>query len=139
MTASSRQPQRLRHVFLTLAALALLLKVLVPPGFMAAPGPAAAFPLVLCTDHGAVQIDAAGRTIDGGAKKAPSERSSHDGPCVFAGHGTAGDAPNPFSASAVQFVAYRAAAPLAAPRDLAPGRGLAAPPLPARGPPIQLT
>jgi hypothetical protein len=91
-----------------------------------------------------VQVDDAGRPLDApeqksSSKKAPANRSGHDGPCVFAGHGAAAAAPSPFSVAAVEFVAYRAEVLAAAPRDLAPGRGLAAPPLPARGPPIQLT
>jgi hypothetical protein len=122
-----------------LAALAVALKVLVPAGFMAAAHSAAGFPLVLCTDHGAVTIDAADLAGGKTGKRTPADKPGHDGPCVFAGHGAAAPAPSGFSVAAVEFVAYRAAQPSFARRDLAPGRGLAAPPLPARGPPIQLT
>jgi hypothetical protein len=125
-----------RHVFLTLAALALAVKVLIPPGYMAAPAASASpFPLVLCTGQGLTIVhgDALGGAEPG--NKAPTPKSPHDAPCSFAGHGTAGPAPGPQTATLVEFVAYRSP-PVAGRRDLAPGRGLAAPPLPARGPPV---
>ena len=128
-----------RCVWLTLAALALALKVLIPPGFMAAPSRAAAFPLVLCTGHGAVTVEAGGPAAGKSGGKTPAGTPSHEGPCLFAGHAAAAPAPGLASVAVAEFVADRAAAPALARRDLAPGRGLAAPPPPPRGPPIQLT
>jgi hypothetical protein len=128
----------LRHVFLTLAMLALVLKVAVPAGFMTAAPAANALPfaLVICTGQGPMTL-APGEAL-AGHQKSPAGKTTHDSPCAFAGHGVGAAAPNLIDAVAVEFVAYRAAqnSPLV---DLAPGRGLAAPPLPARGPPILLT
>jgi hypothetical protein len=124
-----------------LAVLALALKVLVPPGTMiAAPDQGASFPLVLCTGHGPLTVDSA--TLFGGAeagKKAPAEKSSHDAPCTFAGHGAAAPTPDLHVFERVVFVAYADAPHIRALRDVVPGRGLAAPPLPPRGPPGLLT
>lgn len=139
MTAARRRSGPWRQLFLTLAVLALALKVLVPAGFMVqAPSPAAAFPLVLCTEHGTVALDAAALPGAHATKKAPAQKPAHDSPCVFAGHGAASVAPGLFSVAAVAFADYRVP-PIVLRRELAPGRGLAAPPLPARGPPSQLT
>jgi hypothetical protein len=130
-----------RQAWLGLALLALALNILVPAGFMpgrAGPGPAASFPLVLCTGHGAVTVDGAAAPAQGPqSKKAPRQAPS-DSPCAFAGHGAGGEAPRLLAFEAIEFVAYQRPARRSAPRDIAPGRGLAAPPLPARGPPILL-
>lgn len=115
-----------------LAMVALGLKILIPPGYMAAPpqaeGPG--FSLVLCTAQGMVDMSATG--------DAPAPEDDDDGarhsPCVFAGHSVAAAPPSLLSAQSAEFQ------PVTAPRpdlsdDIAPGRGLAAPPPPARGPP----
>jgi hypothetical protein len=123
-----------RHVWLTLAALAVMLKVLIPAGFMPGPVTGANFPLVLCTGHGVVATNMA--EVQG--KKAPADKPASDAPCVFAGHGTAAPASD---LSPLGFVAFspEPAAVALPPRDgLAPGRGLAAPPPPSRGPPTIL-
>jgi hypothetical protein len=125
-----------RRVFLIAALLAVALKVLVPAGFMVA-GPAdrSAFPLVICTGQGVVTASddgapSAHRSGDGKAQK-----PSHDAPCVFAGH-VAAPAPDPFGVRPVEFVRHTDVSAQSVRRDIAPGRGLAAPPLPARGPPV---
>lgn len=119
--------------------LAVVLKVLVPAGFMVATSsPSTNYPLVLCTDHGAVAVDA-GDLRDRDGRKAPAQKPAHDAPCAFAGHAAAASPPDPHPVAAVTFVSTPVAQPLALRRDLAPGRGLSAPPLPARGPPILLT
>jgi hypothetical protein len=126
--ASSLSARALRRVCLTLAMLAVAVKVLVPAGFMTpAPTQHAAFPLVLCTGHGAVVVDAAG-------KDQHPAKPAHDGPCVFSGHGAALAASASPAVGAAVAIAYAALAD-APVRDLAPGRGLVAPPLPPRGPP----
>lgn len=124
-----------RAVFLTCAALAVALKVLIPAGYMAAAEPRNALPfaLVLCTGDGA-KVVAPGAALDhrdDDPAKAPS-----DAPCPFAALAANGAPPPSIAAAApVEFVAYAAAVRPKPTRGLAPGRGLAAPPLPARGPP----
>lgn len=113
-----------------LAALALLVQVLVPRGFMV--GRDAGVPgLVVCTGHGPLF----GPADHGQPGKAP--KSTVDAPCGFAAHGAAAGPPAltlivgaPFAAEAKIGVRIF---------DLAPGRGLAAPPPPSHAPPAQLT
>jgi hypothetical protein len=113
-----------RGVLLTLAVLALVMRVAVPQGFMVS-GEAGSGPqLVVCTGHGPLKTD----------PSSPAGKSRPDSPCAFAGHGV-GAAPQP--APAIQLVS-RALPPephAALPVDAVPGRGLAAPPPPALGPP----
>lgn len=122
---------------LALASLALFLKILIPPGYMAAPakpdGPA--FALVLCTAQGMVTLDPADHP-DGAGESAPTDDDgARHSPCVFAGHGLNAPAPE---LRAVEIVAFPRLVdrPLFARTDVIPGRGLAAPPPPARGPPL---
>ena len=123
---------------MTLAALAVALKVLVPAGFMTAPDPRNGLPfaLVLCTGDGAKVVEP-GEALRGHQGDKDADTSAHDAPCPFAGHGAAAPPPSPFTTAKIDFVAYVAVPPTRA-THLAPGRGLAAPPLPARGPPSQL-
>jgi len=115
---------------MTLAVLALALKVAVPTGFMVEARADAAPAIVLCTAQGAVTIKApAGHH----APDAPAQ-TNHDTPCAFAGHGAAFVAAEPLTVTAVEFAAYAPFAPVPA-VEAVPGRGLSAPPLPARGPP----
>jgi hypothetical protein len=108
-----------------LCALALL--VLVPPGFMVDAGDGQAR-ITICTGHCAVES-----VVDLSGKSPPAKGKRSDAPCVFAGHAApltlTPDAPPIAAAWAL------AAAPAQLPgSQIAPGRGLAAPP-PARGPP----
>lgn len=123
----------MRGVFMTLAALALALKVAIPAGYMTRPAATDDLPfaLVLCTAQGAVAIQPDGQG-------APEPAANHASPCLFAGHGAMAPPLGLSIATPVTFVVYRAAQPRRL-VDLAPGRGLAAPPLPARGPPSLLT
>jgi Protein of unknown function (DUF2946) len=128
-----------RAVFMTLATLAVVLKVMIPAGFMTAPDPRNGLPfsLVLCTGDGA-KIVQPGEALAGHQdEKGGADKSAHDTPCPFAGHGAAATPPSTVAVAKVAFIAY---APIIPSRVtyLAPGRGLAAPPLPARGPPGQL-
>jgi hypothetical protein len=122
---------------MTLAALAVALKVMIPAGFMTAPDPRNGLPfsLVLCTGDGAKVVQP-GEALAGHQDK-DSDKSAHDAPCPFAGHGAAAPPPSAVTTAKVAFVAYTPVEP-ARVTHLAPGRGLAAPPLPARGPPSQL-
>lgn len=134
MTRTHRSsPSLLRDLCVALALLAVGLRILIPVGFM--PGQAAhgqGLALVLCTGEGPLPFNAA--DDKGGAPG----KASHDGACVFAAQGAAGPEP---SIEPVIAVAYADGEPLVQrpQTDLAPGRGLAAPPLPARGPPILLS
>ena len=120
----------LRAAFLTLAFLALLVKVAVPSGFMvAAPGSGPGFPLVICTGHGEVTKTTSDR-------KGGESKSRSDAPCAFAGHAAP---PTPAAAPEIASASFaHAAAPPAIRFDLVPGRGLAAPPPPSQGPPTLL-
>lgn len=117
-----------RRWFIALAAIALAVQFLVPQGYMVsqdrgAPG------LVICTGHGSLRLSDS-HHIPGKAPK------SSDAPCAFAAHGIA--TPPPLVASLViQSFEYvgRAATPAF---DLAPGRGLAAPPPQSHAPPTIL-
>lgn len=121
-----------RVAFLTLAVLAMAMKIIVPPGMMAAPATAGghfAFPLVICTGHGPAIIPTGDL-----APKAPGQKSRADGPCAFAGH-MAGFAPPLFARLTLPFATPAIPSDIAR-FDLAPGRGLAAPPPPSQGPPL---
>lgn len=126
----------LRHAtFLTLAAIAVALKVLVPPGFMLATDARPdVVPIVLCTAYGAklvhVDADQAPPTDHHDGKK------SHDAPCAFTGHAAAPLTPiaAPFTYPGVAPLAHQLEPPVAA----APGRGLAAPPPPSQAPPFRI-
>jgi hypothetical protein len=107
--------------------LALLVQVLVPQGFMVArQGDRPA--IVVCSGHGPVMSGA-----DMGGHHAKSPKSKPDMVCGFVGHGVglalsmAPPAGAPTQWSAPDLIATNA--------DLAPGRGLAAPPPPSHAPP----
>ena len=124
-----------RHVHLTLATLALALKVMIPAGFMAAPSSnTLPFAIVLCTGQGSAVVQPGEALPHAGDKGQAPAKSAHDSPCAFAGHGIGAPPPSLLEAARPDFVAYQTAGLLTA-SDLAPGRGLAAPPPPARGPP----
>ncbi|MEI9851811.1 MAG: DUF2946 family protein [Sphingomonas sp.] len=119
-----------RGIALALLALALAVRVLVPAGWMPMQGQG--FAITLCTGAGAVEawVDADGEL--GKRPAAPdTERGRH---CAFAGLGgpLLGDAPD--AALAIPFAPEAAAAKPPA-LTAAIGRGLAAPPPPATGPP----
>ena len=120
-----------RSVAFTLAAVALVLKIGLPPGVM--PGNShSPVPLVICTGHGPLVI--------GGHGHQPStpDKARSDGTCAFAGSAApATAAPDTVVAVRVSIVGR----PLAGldGLDLAPGRGLAAPPPPSHAPPERPT
>jgi hypothetical protein len=117
-----------------LAILALALQVVVPPGYMVggggADGPAR---IVICTGHG--PVDAA---FDLGGPKAPARGKHGEASCVFAGHA----APNTLAPPGPAIAAVwprRAPLVVTLADQVCVGRGLAAPPPPARAPPFSLT
>ena len=108
-----------------LAALALLVQVAAPPGFMVAGGPQGPA-LVVCTGHGPLMAPRHGK-IPGQANNTV---------CPFAGH-VAAPTPSLEPVHPPLALAFEAA-PVQPMADLAPGRGLAAPPPPSQGPPLRL-
>lgn len=127
-----------RHVCLTLALLAVVMKVAVPAGFMVAPQSSGLpFPIVLCTSQGMVKVEAGGALPGQEEPDQSPGQDAHDKPCLFAGHGVAAEPPTVAQAAAPVFAPY-APAHSTTPPGLIPGRGLTGPPLPARGPPERL-
>ena len=110
-----------RPGLLVLALLAVWVQALIPAGYMVAPGQSPG--LVICTGHGPLTShDQPG---------APT--SNHDSACVFAGHGLAMSPPLAATLPKVSVIQHAPAIARAVPQS--PGRGLAAPPPPSRGPP----
>jgi len=135
MIRSIRQPDSAwRHVSMTLAVLALALKIIIPPGFMPAAATANTLPfaLVLCTGQGAVTVQA-GQALPVGDKPAPI-KPAHESPCAFAGQALA--TPPPVWAIVEPTPHQYEPLQQARPPGLAPARSVTGPPLPARGPPI---
>lgn len=127
MRLARKRSGGIRGVFLTLAILALALKVIVPQGFMVA-ARGDGFPLVICTGHGVETV-----ANDDHGSKTPAQKKS-DAPCAFAGN-LAPPAPSQVALLSEPYVLGAQQAALAKARDLMPGRGLAAPPPPSQGPP----
>lgn len=132
MGLGRRQSGRGHAVGAAVALLALFLQLLFPAGFMAAaPGQAHGLPIVICTAQGQTTVE-----WDLGAGHKPKAPAKSMAPCAFAGHATASAPPLPIAVAASPEAWIAAAAAL--PETVAPGRGLAAPPPPAIGPPIRL-
>lgn len=113
---------------LALFALAALLRLAVPAGWMPAAG--SGFSITICTGTGPVQVRAA--TRDGHGTPAGHDRD--DSGCPFAALGAALAAPL-VPLGAFPIVVAPVAGVVAA-AVVAVGRGLAAPPPPATGPPL---
>jgi hypothetical protein len=92
------------------------------------PDPAGSVDLVVCTDHGAVNL---GTKSPGSGDQGQAQRMDH--PCVFCGH--AWGTPPPAVAHPVAFRVVFVTAALTRAVDMIPGRGLAAPPPPSHAPP----
>lgn len=117
-------------ITLLLIALALMLRVLIPAGFMPATGQGVA--IMLCTGMGAttVWVDANGDIH----KQKPPADGQKDQPCAFAGFGAAFDLPG-FAGNPIAPAFSTAALAPAISVVVAIGQGLAAPPPPSTGPP----
>lgn len=115
--------------FAVLVVATLMLRALVPTGWMpsAAPGEI----ITLCTGGGMVSgwVDAAGKLH---TEKQPGTQMA-DQACAFAGLAMVADVPAASAVSPVVFAMARLVTPID--YDVAIGRGLAAPPPPATGPP----
>ncbi len=119
-----------RNIAAALIVLALALRVIIPSGFM--PSSERGFALTICAgmDTQTVWMEKSGKLL----KEDPSKgKSVEHQPCAFAGATMASDVPAPEIHVALAPVAL--AAPIFAEREVAVGRGLAAPPPPAIGPP----
>lgn len=120
-----------------IALLAMLVRAMVPAGYMLAEAETVSGRYVtvqMCTEHtqSTRVLDVkSGRMLD--ADQVPkTDKSSNTAPCVFAA--IAPLAPPVSDISVVEFVTV-ADVEFAQVRDVAPGRGLPAPPPPSTGPP----
>jgi hypothetical protein len=119
-----------RNISAALIVLALALRVVIPSGWM--PSTDHGFALTICTglDTQTVWMDSKGKLH----KENPAKgRLVDHQPCAFAGAAMASDIPTGDFQSAMPPVAI--AAPVSAITEVTVGRGLAAPPPPAIGPP----
>lgn len=124
-----------RALALWIVACALMLRVLVPAGWMPATGADGAMRITLCTGQGLVEawVGKDGTVHD----KAPQKSEPRtDQPCSFAGLGLALDTAPSIALDLPVF--YAGATTIALPAPVAIGHGLAAPPPPATGPPAHL-
>ena len=133
-TGANRNSRR-TGVSYVLIALALLVRVLVPPGFMTVPSADGRDGgIIICTGDG--PLDFAGTAFDDTPGETPQKGQTASGHCVFSGCLWA-DASCARSLTPVVF-ALEADTDVPHPPGIIPGRGLAAPPMPARGPPDRL-
>ena len=120
-----------------IALLAILVRALVPAGYMLAEAdtPDGRYLVVqMCDGHGAAQvIDLdSGKLVDASELPGQTEGKTTSSPCVFAGPAPMGSPP-----AVVQPVVFQRifAADFVAALAVAPGQGIAAPPPPSTGPP----
>ena len=132
----------LRHVAVCAAMAAVMLRALIPAGFMLAPpgeAQAGGIPIVLCTEQGSITALLAddGSIVEPGADGPDPHdpvTDSHDS-CLFAQAQTGPSPPQTLAAEPPRIQATEAEG-RQLPADLVPGRGLAAPPPPATAPPV---
>jgi len=123
------------QVLAALAFIAIAVRALIPSGYMVGPSEdGRILPIVLCSGHEAYLDRTTGQLVEGGAPlgdDSPSKQAS--APCVFAvsAHFAA---PEPIAEPALAQV-HGDDAPALRPVSV-PGRGLAAPPPWATGPPL---
>lgn len=136
---------RVSRLAACMAALALMVRALVPAGFMVAPvgQSTPGLPIVLCTGQGDVPallradgtVTVPGAAMGSGAPADPAPGGFDHSDCVFA-HATASPAAPPAAGPSAPALLRDPARPVVASLDLVPGRGLAAPPPPSTAPPI---
>ena len=118
------------RIALAFVVLALLLRVMVPAGWM--PNASArGYAITLCTGMGAVSAWVDG---DGRIHKSRPGENRPDHPCVFSGFGAAVHLPSLSAIAIASPLAQAMPVPIAQ-TAVAIGRGLAAPPPPPTGPP----
>ena len=120
-----------RPIAMAILGAALLLRVLIPTGWMPAHAADGSIAITLCTPGGISHawVDAEGTLHD----KQPHQKSGADQPCAFAGLAMTGDVPMAAIGLPATPSADRADPVL--PSNVSVGRGLAAPPPPSTGPP----
>ena len=136
MVSVVRSEHRLRAIALALVACALALRILIPPGWMPA-RTGDGWTITICTGTGPMRIAMPAGIVKStsDAHEAPAKHgpAAGDHPCAFAGatplFHTPAAAPPPVP------MIGPAADPLIRAAAVAIGRGLAAPPPPATGPP----
>lgn len=120
-------------VVATLLALALLVRLIVPSGWMPVVGNG--YAITLCTGSGMVSAWVDDKGVVHKDSKGPVQKADH--PCTFAGFSA-----DLASAGALPlldgFIAFVDLIVVDTPRAVAVGRGLAAPPPPPTGPPASL-
>jgi hypothetical protein len=132
MGGVSRHRERSGGLGAVLAFLALALQLMFPAGYMAASaGQSRGFPIVICSAEGRTVTD--WETVSGHKSKAPAKPMAT---CAFAGHALASAPPLPQAIPVAVAFAIQPDSPRA--YGEFPGRGLAAPPPPAIGPPLQV-
>jgi hypothetical protein len=134
MDSARPRLQRSGSFAMAMAFAALVLQLLFPPGFMAGTAGQAAHgvPIVICTAEGRVTVNWEG-AVDHESKKAPAKPMAA---CPFAGHAIANAPPTPQAHA--EPVAFAHFVETTRAYVVFPGRGLAAPPPPAIGPPVQV-
>ena len=141
MSGSRTTGLRTPAIALVLACMAIALRVFVPHGYMVATtAPSGTIPIVLCTSQGAqtVIIDEAGQVVSP-QPHAPIDQPGDqrgDSPCAFSGFGGAFAAQVPMLFATAHWTWIRQS--IVVEPQTTPGRGLAAPPPPATGPPLQI-
>jgi hypothetical protein len=123
---------------LTLAALALFVRLLFPSGFMLSPDRTALPTIVICTGQGAMTLTlgADGHPVEAGKGDGHRSDNKTSHPCTFAAATVSAVAPVLVAVLIPQRLAQVAVAPLLTTQR--PGLGLAAPPPPTTGPPVQI-
>lgn len=145
MRPASATHSWLKKLHLWVGMLAIAIKVAIPVGYMVAPQALAAglTPIVLCTADGNVTafMDGDGQILAHGEEALANDHqglpSDHDGSkCAFAGQAVPLAAPQPANIAVLFEDVIKVAS--TAKNFVAPGLGLAAPPPPKTGPPIQV-
>jgi hypothetical protein len=136
------QPPIRQYAAVAIAMLALLVRVLVPVGFMVGTpshGATGTISIVLCTAQGQINalMNADGQIVeaDPSAPDKDKDHKSTSGDCAFAS-GNHASLATPFAAASEPIAPYYSVPVPARLHDLVPGRGLAAPPPPATASPF---
>jgi hypothetical protein len=126
----------LSRLALVLALVAWSLRLAIPAGFMTAPAAAPGLaPLLVICDGAA---DAAKAKAGKPVQKPAENKTTADHACPFAQAATVAPPPPPALFAIVRLASQSADIAPVKPRDLFPGRGLAAPPPPSQAPPLSI-